>query len=159
MAVNYDPVKAHEYYVNYTKKGLTKGRRSTKGFSQTQKEQWAYAKHQLSEEHKAINKSITESGKEKRSALSADCKDKVAQLRERVKSASKEQKAMIREQVNAMVADLRSQLKLDKEKVSASTKAGRESEKTAYEKRKDQAYETIKGSKKTASSSKKAKKK
>lgn len=145
MAVNYDPVKAHEYYVNYTKKGLTKGRHSTKGFSQTQKEQWQYAKHQLSEEHKAINKGITESGKQKRSALSSAAKERISALRARVKGASKEEKAMIREQVSGMIEQIRGQLKSDKEDLSARTKASREGEKTAYAKRKDDAYAHIKG--------------
>lgn len=144
MAVNYDPVKTHEYYINYRKKGLTKGRHSTKGFSQTQKEQWQFAKHQLSEEHKAINKGITESGKQKRSALSATAKDRISALRERVKGASKEEKAMIREQVKGMIEQIRGQLKLDKEDVTAKTKSSREGEKTAYAKRKDQAYQHIK---------------
>ena len=145
MAVNYDPAKAHEYYINYTKKGLTKGRHSTKGFSQTQKEQWKYAQYQLSEEHKAINKGITESGKSKRSELSSAAKDRISALRERVKGASKEEKAMIREQINGMIEQIRGQLKADKEKVTDQTKATRENEKEAYSKRKDQAYNHIKG--------------
>ena len=147
MAINYDPAKAHEYYVNYTKKGLTKGRHSTKGFSQTQKEQWAYAKHQLSEEHKAINKGITESGKQKRSALSDQAKNQIAVLRERIKGASKEEKAIIREQVSGMIEQIRGRLKSDKDRLSEQTKASREGEKTAYAKRKDAAYAHIKGAK------------
>ena len=148
MAVNYDPVKAHEYYVNYTKKGLTKGRHSTKGFSQTQKEQWQYAKHQLSEEHKAINKGITASGKTKRKSLSDAAKSRISALREMVKGASKEEKAMIREQVKGMIEQIRGRLKADKETLTANTKARREGEKTAYAKRKDEAYAHIKDQKK-----------
>ena len=48
-SVDYDPVKAHEYYER-TKR--LKGRRSTKGFSQIQKEQLAYAKEQLKQQQK-----------------------------------------------------------------------------------------------------------
>lgn len=50
MAVNYDPVKAHEYYEKHKK---LKGRTSTKGFNQKQKEQAFYVKAQLTDEKKA----------------------------------------------------------------------------------------------------------
>jgi hypothetical protein len=150
MAVNYDPQKAHEYYINYTKKGLTKGRHSTKGFTQTQKEQWQYAKHQLSEEHKGIKKGITESSKAERKAMSDAAKERIAALREQIKGASKEEKAMIREAVSGMIDNIRSQLKASKKDLTAQTKTKRENENEAYKDRKDQAYQHIKslGSKK-----------
>lgn len=181
MAIDYDPAAAHEYYINYRKKGLKKGRkkrsttppknnRSTKGFSQTKKEQWAYAKHQLAEEHKEIGNKITndsklqryelsENAKIRRTQVSNLCKEQISELREKVKNAPKALKASMREQVNQMIDNLRGNMQLQKERISADLKANREqiteetkdariSEKVAYEKRKDQAYKTIKKGKK-----------
>lgn len=142
MAVDYDPIKAHEYYERNKK---LKGRRSTKGWSQSKKEQWAYAKSQLSEEHKAINKGITDSSKEQRKQLSEDTKNAISQLRERLKNMPKEQKAIWRERISGMCDDLRSQLKSSKEQLSEAAKGLREQEKQNYEVRKDMAYNTIKG--------------
>ena len=51
--VDYDPVKAHEYYERT--KRLKGRKRSTKGFSQKQKEQLAYAKDQLKQQQKERN--------------------------------------------------------------------------------------------------------
>lgn len=157
MAVDYDPIKAHEYYEKNKK---LKGRRTTKGWSQTKKEQWAYAKAQLSEEHKAINKGITESSKSRRSQLSEATKDAISRLRERLKNMPKEQKAVWRERISGMCDDLRSELRANKEQLTETTKAVREQEKQAYEVRKDIAYATIKGqggSSKKKSKSKKRK--
>ena len=52
-SVDYDPVKAHEYYMKHRK--LKGRRRSTKGFSESQKEQYAYAKEQLKQQQKDRN--------------------------------------------------------------------------------------------------------
>lgn len=150
MAVNYDPVKAHEYYENYVKKGKRKGKRSTKGFSQTQKEQWEFAKEQLKNEHKQISSNITASAKERRQAISDRMKSAISQLRERLKGMSKEEKAEWKDRIQGMISDLRGEAKEDKASVSDSAKTARNTEKTAYETRKDRAYETIRamGSKK-----------
>ena len=64
-SVDYDPIKAHEYYER-TKK--LKGRRSTKGFSDKQKEQWTYAKYQLKEQQKARDAKSKESITAKKTA-------------------------------------------------------------------------------------------
>ena len=40
--VNYDPKAAHEYYMKHRK--LKGKKHSTKGFGDTQKEQWEYVK-------------------------------------------------------------------------------------------------------------------
>lgn len=143
MAIDYDPIKAHEYYEKHKK--LQGRRRSTKGWSQTKKEQWAYAKDQLAQEHKAINKGITESSKERRKQLSEDTKSAIARLRERLKNMPKEEKAEWRDRIRGMCDDLRGKLRQDKEQLSEMTKGAREQEKNAYEVRKDIAYATIKG--------------
>lgn len=54
----YDPAKAHEYYEQHKK---LKGRTSTAGFNQTQKEAASYVKDQLNQERK----SLAEKSKEK----------------------------------------------------------------------------------------------
>lgn len=166
MAYNYDPVKAHEYYINYRKKGLKKGRRSVSGFTQSQKERWEYMKYQLSEEHKGIMKGITDWGKERRSSLSEDararkqelsdaCKEHISSLRDRVKNASKEEKAAIREEVQGLIDGLKESLRSDKEVISEGLKAdkegvketqtnSRETEKVAYEERKTREWKKIK---------------
>ena len=99
-SVNYDPVKAHEYYMKHRQ---LKGRRSTKGFTDTQKEQWAFAKEQLKEEHKANNEAINENKKERLEAISEEVNDqkealtdqaqsKIETLREQLKGMSKKKK-------------------------------------------------------------------
>ena len=147
MAVDYDPKKAHEYYEKHKK---LKGRRkthSTKGWSQRKKEQWAYAKDQLSEEHKAIGKNITETSKSTRAAMSAAAKEKISALRERIKSLPKEQKKAAREQIKGVIENIRGKLKADKQQLTDATKGKREQEKEDYSKRKDVAYNTIKNMK------------
>ena len=49
-SANYDPVKAHEYYL---KNRELKGRQSTKGMSDTQKEAWSYSKNKIGTDKKA----------------------------------------------------------------------------------------------------------
>ena len=52
----YDPVKAHEYYEKHKK---LKGRQSTKGMTNSQKEMAAYVKDKLSAEKKQKLESVT----------------------------------------------------------------------------------------------------
>lgn len=141
MAVDYDPVKAHEYYIKHRK---LKGRHSTKGMSQTQKEQWDYAKGQLSEQHKTIKKNITDATNMYKKDLSEKAKDMIATLRSQIKNMTKEQKAIARERVQKMIGDIRSKLKIDKANLTENAKNLREIENNAYEDRKNKAYEKIK---------------
>lgn len=141
MSVDYDPVKAHEYYMKHRK---LKGRHSTKGMSQTQKEQWAYAKDQLSEQHKAVKKNITDATSMYKKDLSEKAKDMIATLRSQIKNMTKEQKAIARERVQKMIGDIRSKLKIDKANLTENAKNLREIENNAYEDRKNKAYEKIK---------------
>lgn len=147
MAIDYDPKKAHEYYEKHKK---LKGRKkrvvhSTKGWSQRKKEQWAYAKEQLKQEHSAIGKGITASSKSRRAAMSAAAKEKIAAIRERIKNLPKDQKKAAREQIKGVIEDIRGKLKSDKTALTAETKGKREKEKEDYAKRKDVAYQHIKG--------------
>jgi len=60
-SANYDPVKAHEYYL---KNRELKGRQSTAGMSDTQKEAWSYAKNQIGDKKKAdLNKATVDNKK------------------------------------------------------------------------------------------------
>jgi hypothetical protein len=57
-SANYDPTKAHEYYL---KTRELKGRQSTAGMSDTQKEAWAYAKNEIGNKKKAdLNKATAD---------------------------------------------------------------------------------------------------
>lgn len=80
----YDPVKAHEYYIKYRKKGLKKGRKKgsgsssttstksslvglgTAGLNDTGKMQWAMLKRDLQDEMNAKLKGITDADERKK---------------------------------------------------------------------------------------------
>ena len=144
MAVDYDPIKAHEYYEKHKKLKGRKGKHSTKGFSTRQKEQWAYAKDQLSQEHKEIGKSITEDSKAIRKALSEKAKNMVSQLRGKLKGMSKQERAKWKERISDMISEIRDELKTDKANLTEETKGRRSIEREDYANRKDDAYNKIK---------------
>lgn len=56
----YDPEKAREYYLRTRE---LKGRQSTKGMTESQKQGWSYAKNQLKEGQKADTKEVSEERK------------------------------------------------------------------------------------------------
>ena len=143
---DYDPARAHEYYEKHKKlKGRKKGTyHSTKGWSRRKKEQWAYVKEQLRQEHSEIGKGITAGGKSRRAALSAAAKEKIAAIRESIKNLPKEQKKEARERIKGVIADIRGKLKVDKSALTESVKGQRTKEKEDYAKRKDIAYQHIK---------------
>lgn len=165
-SVNYDPIKAHEYYMKHRK---LKGRHSTKGFTDTQKEQWAYAKDQLAEEHKGINAGITaekredtrnvsEDVKEKKQMLMDTARSKIEALKAKMEGMTKEEKAEFKEQIKSVIDSIKATLKQDKddataegaeakEEIKENAKSAKEQEKNDYEARKDKAYERIKGGK------------
>jgi alpha-galactosidase/6-phospho-beta-glucosidase family protein len=141
---NYDPVKAHEYYEKHKK---LKGRRSTKGFSDTQKEQYAYAKDQLRENWQSERESITEDISKKRAQMSEQAKAKIDAIRNAMKSAmenmSPEQKKAFKEKMNGLISSIRDDVKSAK---AGLTKAGSEARKQAreeYQKGIDEAHDKI----------------
>lgn len=162
--VNYDPVKAHEYYEKHKK---LKGRRSTKGFSDTQKEQWSYAKEQLKQEHKANNEAIAENKKErleaiseevsdKKEALTDEAQSKIESLREQMKNLPKAQKKAMRAKIQDAIGKIKDTLSAQKgqlgaagaqakELTKADASAAKEAEKASYEKKLDDAHSHIKG--------------
>ena len=72
----YDPVKAHEYYEKYRKKGLKKGRGSTAGLSDEGKAVAAEVKEKLNEELKAALAKLPRGATEKRKALREQYQEK-----------------------------------------------------------------------------------
>lgn len=161
---NYDPQKAHEYYEKHKK---LKGKRSTKGFSDTQKEQWAYAKDQLKNEHKSNNAAIAESKKaalaqvsENVKAIKEELSEKASaqidSLRKKLKNMSPEEKKRKKAEIQAVISQIRESVKGQKalagekgaeikDTVKANATIAKETEKADYEKRLDTAYGKIKG--------------
>ena len=101
---DYDPVKAHEYYEKHKK---LKGKRSTKGFSQQQKEQFAYAKDQLRQQYKEDVSDISEGLRETKAQLAEAAKAQIQTIREamkaRMKNMSPEEKQALKTQLGAVI--------------------------------------------------------
>ena len=138
----YDPVKAHEYYMKHRK---LKGRHSTKGMSETQKKQWENAKQGLSEEHKAISKGITAHENARKDQAAIIAKFRIQQIRNRLEYVPKAKRAEFREKLGALIDNIRKDLSRSKRKLTKKAIAGRAAESVAYEGRKDQVYQQIKG--------------
>lgn len=130
----YDPVKAHEYYEKHKK---LKGRRSTTGFSESQKERWAYAKHVLGEEKKERNTSdrerinaaksaniaaIEAAKKQQREQLTSAAQGQISRLRDELKGMSKDQKASAKARIQEAISKIRDVLKGDKSSLNESAK-------------------------------------
>lgn len=171
--VDYDPVKAHEYYINYRKKGLKKGR-STKGLSQENKERWEYAKAQLKEQKKArdasdkerITKSkeqrierIKEETTRRREEMTQRAKNEIENLKNYLSNLSPEQRKQVKAQIGETIRNIRAALSGEKKSLtenstaekkgirqesSANLKSARASSKEKYEKDLEEAYNTIK---------------
>jgi hypothetical protein len=138
----YDPVKAHEYYMKHRK---LKGRHSTKGMSESQKKQWESAKQGLSEEHKAISKGITAHENTRKEQASIIAKFRIQQIRNRLEYVPKAKRAEFRKKLGALIDNIRKDLSTKKGRLTQKAIAGRAAERTAWEGRKDQAYQQIKG--------------
>ncbi len=143
---DYDPVKAHEYY---EKNKQLKGKRSTKGFTQTQKEQFAYAKDQLREQYKEEVSSISDSVKQQKEMLTQLAKAKIEsirqQLKDRLKYMTPEEKKAAREAIGAAIGKIRESTASKKQSVSEKGKASKEKAKKQYEAAVDAAHADIKG--------------
>lgn len=167
----YDPVKAHEYYEKHKK---LKGRRSTTGFSESQKERWAYAKHVLGEEKKERNTSdrerinatknanvaaIEAAKKQQREQLTSSAKSEISRMQSSLKSMDKWSRKRAKQRIQDAIQSIRDVLSGKKSALNESAKAQkqdiRESAKTQkadaktksqekYESDLDAAYEEIK---------------
>jgi hypothetical protein len=119
----YDPVKAHEYYLQNRQ---LKGRQSTKGMSETQKEGLAYAKNQLAIAKKgdlqaaaAANKQAVQqlhaAATARRDEITAKLKDLFANL----KTAATSGNQAIEAEKQGKLDDLTSRIKAQADEISA----------------------------------------
>lgn len=94
----YDPVAAHEYYENYTKKGLLKGRKkgsskntngmSTSGWSDAQKAQWKAAKARIASSRSSALKNVTTNTSSQLVGVSQGLSSQAKRIAEASKSVS-----------------------------------------------------------------------
>ena len=84
----YDPKKAHEYYMKNRK---LKGRHSTKGMNESQKEMLSYVKYDLKENKRKEKLNASQLTKSEKSAITAGEKKEISSI----SALSKEQKAII----------------------------------------------------------------
>lgn len=87
-SANYDPAKAHEYYL---KNRELKGRKSTKGMSEVQKQALSYTKHKI--------------GNDKKAELESVAKAQKARL-EAIRTRAEETRKRIQEKLNALLKTL-----------------------------------------------------
>ena len=160
----YDKVKAHEYYVNYVKKGLKKGR--TK--KQTAEEEAAAKRKSttgLSKEGKAAAKQVKQQlqaeKKQELEKLQADMKQKIADLQARIKAAkvNKNSKLPADDIMNMGSNDTVDSLKAEIEKLRSETKAAKDKIKADYDERYLQMLDEMKGDKDYKETKKSTKKK
>lgn len=151
---NYDPKAAHEYYMRHRK---LKGRHSTRHMSNSQKEQWYYAKAQLKEQKKIRDakdkitiyanrdeaiKSATESKKrrleqikeqkeQQKKAITEQAKQKIDSLRNKLKNMTPEQRKLAREKISETIDGIRSAMSSKKKNVTDMASAKSKSIRTA----------------------------
>lgn len=146
---HYDPVKAHEYYEAHKK---LKGRHSTKGFTDAQKEQFAYAKYMLGQEKKERNASntakINATKKQQREQLTSSAKAEIANLRAELKGMDKWRRKQAKSRIESAIASIREVLSGKKASLNESAKAqkaeAKEKSQEKYTADLDAAYEEIK---------------
>lgn len=147
--VDYDPKKAHEYYMKHRK---LKGKSySQKNFSNTQREQFFYAQGQLKEQLETNNfnarERIKEAKQKQLKQITAQTKAKIDAIREKYRSMPKAQRIVMREQINTMIDTLRESAQTQKtavqEKASRDTKTAITKNKAEYDKALDAAYKKI----------------
>lgn len=141
----YDPVKAHEYYENYTKKGLLKGRQksqltkldtvarsntavnrstdsdrsmSTKGFSESQKAAFKQAKQRIAEARSQALQSVSNSISSQSEAISKDISTKSDSINRALKTKLRD----ITTQQNSKMLAERAGLRQKTSEVSVSAK-------------------------------------
>lgn len=100
----YDPVKAHEYYMEHRELKGRKRKTSTVDLNETGKTAASVVKENLNKEKQERAKQITE-----------DCSKKVSQLRELLKSMNKATKEASRPVIEAAIAKLKEQSAAAKE--------------------------------------------
>lgn len=162
-SVDYDPVKAHEYYEKHKK---LKGRsRSRKGWDDTQKEQYEYAKAQAKDAYsksadlislqRSTHLQAVESAKKKqKEQITKQTSAAISQLRDKMKNMSPEQKEAFKEKLGTAIEKLKGKAERAKAKIDTSSAKQKESikkdaskdlksAKKDYEKTVDEAYDKI----------------
>ena len=169
--VNYDPKAAHEYYMKHRK--LKGKKHSTKGFGDTQKEQWEYVKEQLRTQQKEQNDSskkrinaekarrseqVKKQKQQRKEQLKKQAEQKIDALRKKLKNMTPEQKARMRDGISNAIGTIRERLSADRakvqqessnklkairEKATADKQAASQASKQQYEKSLDDAYDMI----------------
>ncbi len=126
----YDPVKAHEYYEKYKK---LKGRRSTKGMTDSQKAMAGYVKDKLNTEKKQkiqdvsdsaknSRESVTSKAKQTREAFSRVCTGRIAMLRKQLKSMSPDERAFAKQKIEKQILNIRTEFSKKKTDVTSKAK-------------------------------------
>lgn len=111
----YDPVKAHEYYEKHKK---LKGRHSTKGMTETQKEMAAYVKDRLNTEKEqklqGVTKKaqvsraeVTAAAKAKREMFAKSCSNVITSLRTKLQNMNPDQKKFAKQRIQEEIAKVR----------------------------------------------------
>lgn len=161
----YDPVKAHEYYEKNKK---LKGRHSTKGMTNTQKEMAAYVKDKLNTEKKQKIQNVTDqsksqkvnvsdAAKRKRESFTKSCSYIISNLRAKLQNMSAEEKkfaktriqkeiSKIRETFAQRKADVSAAAKNQKSGISAAAKTEKENIRTDYSNKYADALQNIRDS-------------
>jgi hypothetical protein len=142
----YDPDKAHAYYMANRK---LKGRTSTKGMSQKQKEALKYIKEQLKEEKKKVIADTKKVLDGQIKTLRQTIKDEIARMREAKNAAlkgtkDKAEKQRIRDEYNAKSKALREQMKGQISKARSAYKDFKTKLKDYYKEKYNQEYDNVK---------------
>ena len=141
----YDKEKAHEYYINYVKKGLKKGKSKKK----TDEEQAASDRKST----KGLNDAGKAAAKQVKEQISAERKEALSQLQaemqEKIKAIQERIKAIKGLDSNDLLAggDTAESLKAEIEKLREDTKAAKEKVKADYDERYLQMLDEIKADK------------
>lgn len=147
--VDYDPKKAHEYYMKHRK---LKGKSySQKKFSNTQKEQFLYAKGQLKEQLETNNFNVRERIKEakrkQQEQIIAQTKAKIEEIKQKYKNMPIEQRLVMKDQIKDIISAVREAASNQKAMIQAkaveATKTAIAGNKAEYEKALDTAYKKI----------------
>lgn len=135
----YDPVKAHEYYMRHRK---LKGRHSTKGFTDEQKERFAYAKYTLGEEKKERNSAdrtrinsakdanvaaIEAAKKQQREQLTSTANEQISRIRAELKGMGKWEKKQAKARIQGAIAQIREVLRGKKTSLNEAAKTQKSS--------------------------------
>jgi hypothetical protein len=152
MSVDYDPIKAHEYYEKHKKlKGRKKKaqqyvptvKRTKKGWNHTQKEQLDYAKAQLKNNLKKQLKKIEEDKQKQKEAAIKNAKRQIELIRVRLKYMSPEEREKMTGKINKAIDGIRQAKEAALSNLASGTKQAKKQARADYEKGIDEAYKKI----------------